>query len=251
MMELSFSSLISTDGFYWIVFTAFIAGIVRGFSGFGTAMIFLPIAGQFLEPISALTVLAVMDFFGPIFLVPKALTQARRADLTRLLSAMVVVLPIALWLLSRSEPEVFRYLVSLLAILLVTNLTFGLRYRGKVSNAMLYAIGACSGFTGGFLGMPGPPVILFYLSGPYRASIVRANTLLFLFSFDILFIVAITLMGFVSAETVFLGLIMAVPIMSGNLIGAQIFDPKREGLYRKAALCIIAVSALQGLPLFD
>tara|TARA_A100001015_G_scaffold319281_1_gene441694 strand:- start:466 stop:1221 length:756 start_codon:yes stop_codon:yes gene_type:complete len=251
MMELSFSSLISLEGFYWIFFTAFIAGVVRGFSGFGTAMIFLPVTGQFLDPIYALTVLAVMDFFGPILLVPQAILEARRTDLTRLLSAMVFILPIALWLLSQSEPEVFRYMVSLLAILLLTCLIFGLRYRGKVGTPMLYGIGACSGFTGGFLGMPGPPVILFYLSGPYQASVVRANTLLFLFSFDILFMVAISLMGFVLAEAVFLGLIMAIPIMCGNLIGARLFDPKREGLYRKVAFCIIAISAFQGLPIFD
>ena len=53
-------------------FISFVARIFLGFSRFGTVMIFLPVAGQFLEPISAVTVLAVMDFFGPILLVPKA-----------------------------------------------------------------------------------------------------------------------------------------------------------------------------------
>ena len=38
-----------------------------------------------------------------------------------------------------------------------------------------------SGLTGGFLGMLGFPVILFYLVGPYCSAVVRANTLLFLF----------------------------------------------------------------------
>ena len=116
---------------------------------------------------------------------------------------------------------------------------------------MLYGLGACSGLTGGFLGMPGPPVILFYLSGPYSASVVRANTLLLLFTFDIVFLLAITISGQIVPEAVFLGFMMAIPVMIGNILGARIFDPNREGMYRKLAFCIIAISAIQGLTLFD
>ena len=46
-------------------------------------------------------------------------------------------------------------------------------------------------------------------------------------------------------------LVMAVPIMVGNILGARVFNPDREGLYRKLAFCIIALAAIQSLPLFD
>ena len=35
--------------------------------------------------------------------------------------------------------------------------------------------------------MPGPPVIFFYLSGPYSAAVVRATVLFLLFSFNTCF----------------------------------------------------------------
>ena len=82
---------------------------------------------------------------------------------------------------------------------------------------------------GHFLAMPGTVVILFHWSGPYQASILWANALLFLFFFDIFLIITISTMGFVVTETVFLGVIMAVPIMAGNFVGARILDPKKEG----------------------
>ena len=47
MIDVSFGSLFAFDGFYWILTAAFVAGVVRGFSGFGSAMVFLPLAGQF------------------------------------------------------------------------------------------------------------------------------------------------------------------------------------------------------------
>ena len=48
-----------------------------------------------------------------------------------------------------------------------------------------------------------------------------------------------------------IGLVMAVPIIVGNILGTRVFNSNREGLYRKLAFYIIAVSAIQGLPLFD
>jgi len=241
----------TTQGFFWIALSAFLAGLVRGFTGFGSAMIFLPVAGFFLSPISALTVLTVMDFFGPIILLRNALKDARRNDLIKLLLPMALMLPVAIWLLSYTDSKVFRYLISGLAICLVLCLIFGLQFKGKVTTRMLVGIGAFSGLTGGFLGMPGPPVILFYLAGPYQAAVVRANTLLFLFSFDVLFISIISIFGFVEMEAVFLGLAMVVPIVAGNLVGAKLFSPGKERIYRFAAFCIIAFSAINGLPFLD
>ena len=54
----------------------------------------------------------------------------------------------------------------------------------------------------------------------YQASILWANALLFLFFFDIFLILTISKMGFTVTETVLLGVIMAVPIMTGNFVGA-------------------------------
>ena len=41
---------LATPGLIWLLFTIGLAGIVRGFSGFGTALIFVPVANIFLEP---------------------------------------------------------------------------------------------------------------------------------------------------------------------------------------------------------
>ena len=65
--------------------------------------------------------------------------------------------------MSGSEPEVYRYLVPLLALTPLAILIFGLHDRGKVSAPNFYGIQECSGFTGGFLVMLRAPVIMLYL----------------------------------------------------------------------------------------
>ena len=49
-------NVFDNDSIIYLVVGGLLAGLVRGFSGFGTAMVFIPIAGQVLSPIATLTV---------------------------------------------------------------------------------------------------------------------------------------------------------------------------------------------------
>ena len=53
------------EGLYWLIFAAVVAGLVRGFSGFRTNLVFLPLSGQFLPPFWALLTLVMMNLIGP------------------------------------------------------------------------------------------------------------------------------------------------------------------------------------------
>ena len=159
MLSAGLAEAVALDGLIWLVLAAFLAGLIRGFSGFGSAMVFLPVAGQFVSPIWALSILAVMDLFGPLPLLRAASKKVMRADLFRLISAMLLVLPLALWVLSRSEPILFRYLVSGLTLALLALLLSGLRLPANLPKPLLYMVVAISGATVGLAGLPGPPVI--------------------------------------------------------------------------------------------
>jgi uncharacterized protein len=58
------------------------------------------------------------------------------------------------------------------------------------------------------------------------------------------------LQGLLRPEALWLGLVLVVPYALGNRIGQALFDPGREGLYRRVAYAIIAASALVGLPIW-
>ncbi|WP_298936140.1 sulfite exporter TauE/SafE family protein [uncultured Ruegeria sp.] len=240
----------SPQGLAIILFAAFMGGIVRGFSGFGTALIFLPLATPHLGPFGALIGLTIMDIFGPLPNLRRAWLVVDKGDLTRLVLGCALVLPLGLWLLTQVEPEVFRYAVSFVALFMLAVLILGVRYRGRVSRTMVTAIGGAAGFLGGVAGLPGPAVILFYMSRPLQIETIRATILLFLFGFDFLILGYLTGMDRVTLATAGLGLALAVPNLIGNWLGGWLFRPDREQLYRAAAYLAIALAALSGLPLW-
>jgi uncharacterized membrane protein YfcA len=242
---------LQTPGLGWLIVAATLAGLVRGFTGFGTAMVYLPIAGQFLSPIEALTTLFVMDFFGPLPLLARGWRDADRPELLKLSLAMVLGLPLGVLLLTSFNPETFRYTVSLLALILLAFLVGGVRYRGVFSSPLLYGTGALGGFMAGSVGLGGPPVIMLYMASPKPITVIRANTLIYLFLGDIGMLLILGFGGILSPAAVAVGLIVAVPYALSGMIGARVFRPGGERIYRLAAYGIIALSALSGLPLFD
>ena len=133
------------NGLLYVALAALTAGIDRGFSGFGTAMIFLPVAGKYFEPVMAIIILTIMDLCGPALIVPRALRDAYKPDLFRLIGGMILTLPIALYFLLNMETELFRYIVSILALILVFVLATGWRFEGQLHSSALIGLGGIAG----------------------------------------------------------------------------------------------------------
>src|SRR3979411_309486 len=82
---------------------ALVSGTARGFSGFGSALIFMPLASSIAAP-RLVAALLIIDFIGSAPLIPNAWKQAdRKATAIMALGALVGV-PIGTWFLSRLEP---------------------------------------------------------------------------------------------------------------------------------------------------
>ncbi|SEQ65736.1 sulfite exporter TauE/SafE family protein [Thalassovita taeanensis] len=245
------SALLDFDGLGWLIAGVFLAGFVRGFSGFGTALVYLPIAGQFMPPVWTLITLVVMDVFGPLPNLPRAKADGRLADVGRMWLGTLVALPFGLMVLYAVRPEVFRYLVSGIALVVPLLLAAGWRLRGQITALMQLGTGALSGFLGGVAGLPGPPVILLHMASTEPTQVIRANIMMYLFAFDVTLLLLLGVQGQLEQTPILLGLMLAVPNLLGNMAGAAAFRPDRQRLYRAVGYGITFVAALSGLPLWD
>ena len=247
----AFASAFAIEGLWWVVIGAFLAGVVRGFSGFGTALIFLPFAASVLSPLWALIALVVMDIVGPLPNLRRAMRDGSIRDVGLLWGGMVVALPIGLWCLSLMEPTIFRYAVSVMAVIVPVLLIGFFRYRGPLTPPVMVVTGAFSGFLGGAAGLPGPPVILLFLGSRIRSTLTRANSMMYLFVFDVTLLVVLGVQGKLEWPPIMVGVVLIVPTLAGNILGAAIFRPEYDGVYRVVAYILVMVSAVMGLPIWD
>lgn len=249
-MPEALSQALATPGLFWLIVAISAAGIVRGFTGFGTALIFVPVAGIFLPPEKVIGLITTTGIFSTAVLLPRAWRQSHRREVGFLVFAALITVPLGLWLLGLVDRDVIRWLVAVIAGFTLAVLIAGWRFAGQVNGPGLLAIGAVAGLIGGLTGLTGPIVIMFYLAGQAAVQSVRANTILFLAALDVVIVSNLLLKGAIGLPTLTLALVLAVPYLITSLIGQALFDPSYERLYRWAAYGVIALALLSGLPIW-
>ncbi len=73
------------------------------------------------------------------------------------------------------DREIMRRVIAAMVLFYVAVLALGWRYRQTPGSALIFGIGAISGFFGGSTGMGGPPIIAFLMSGSHQASAIRGS----------------------------------------------------------------------------
>ena len=116
-MPEALSAALSTDGFFYICLAYLIAGVVRGFTGFGTALIVVPVAGIYLEPSQILLLVGVSGILSNLLLVPDAWGQADRGEVGIMSLAAIIGVPIGVALITTLDPLTVRWTVTLVATL--------------------------------------------------------------------------------------------------------------------------------------
>ncbi|MBC7158101.1 MAG: sulfite exporter TauE/SafE family protein [Rhodobacteraceae bacterium] len=229
---------------------ALLAGAVRGFSGFGSALVFMPVAAAAVSPLWAITMMTTMDLVGPLPALRRAWPAATPRRLAPMVAAMVAGLVPGLWLLVRVPPEAVRWAISGLALALVVPLAAGWRLRGAQGTGPAVAVGGVSGLLAGTTGLAGPPAILYFLASPLPVAQVRANLLFYLLAVDCAMLAALAAGGRLAGTAVVLGAVLVIPFALGAWAGAAAFRPGHERAWRALAYGLIAASALAGLPLW-
>jgi uncharacterized membrane protein YfcA len=228
-----------------------LAGLVRGFSGFGGAMIYMPLIAAIYEPRVAAVTLLLVDFLSST---PFAIPEFRRCTWREVLPisvAMAAAVPLGTWALIVLDPVILRWAIALLVLSLVPVLASGWRYRGEPRLPITLGIGLFAGVGAGAAQIAGPPVIVYWLSRGNSAVTLRANLMVFFFFCGVALVASYASQGLFTARTVTLSLLLGVPYLIGVGIGSRMFRGASEQNYRRIAYAIITLAALLSLPVLD
>src|SRR3979411_458176 len=88
---------------------ALVSGTARGFSGFGAALIFMPLASSMAAPRLVAALLLVIDFVSAA-LVPNAWKHADRKATAVMVSGALVGVPLGTYFLNRLDPVTTRWI---------------------------------------------------------------------------------------------------------------------------------------------
>jgi uncharacterized membrane protein YfcA len=230
---------------------ALVSGTARGFSGFGSALIFMPLASSIAAPRLAAALLLIIDFVAALPMVRNAWRNADRKSTAVMVFGAAAGVPLGTYALTHLDPVTNRWIISAFVFTLLTLLISGWRYRGEGRTPVTMGVGALAGFCSGLAQTGGPPIVAYWLGRPITALVARANIILYFASSDLFSFASYTAGGLLTVEVLKLALLVGPVYAVGILTGAQMFGRASESLFRAICYSLIAFAALIGLPLFD
>ncbi len=230
---------------------AFVSGLARGFSGFGSALIFMPLASSIAAPRLVAALLLIIDTVGAAPLLPQAWKQADRKATAIIVLGALIGVPIGTYLLTQLDPVTTRWIISGFVAALLALLLSGWRYRGKDHVALSVGVGTLSGFCSGLAQTGGPPIVGYWLGRPVASEIARANILLFFGASDFFSVVSYAASGPITIDSIKFSLVIGPVYAIAIKFGASLFGRASEGLFRGICYALIAAAVIIGLPALD
>lgn len=230
---------------------AFVSGTARGFSGFGAALIFMPLASSMAAPKLVAPLLLIIDFVAALPLLPNAWKQADRRATAVMVAGALIGVPIGTYFLTRLEPVTTRWIISGFVAALLALLLSGWRYRGEEQASITVGIGGLAGFCSGLAQTGGPPIVGYWLGRPIPTVIARANIMLFFGASGSCSAVAYAVSGLINADAIKFSLVVGPVYAIGVWFGASLFGRASETVFRAICYALIAAAVIIGLPALD
>lgn len=223
------------------------AGLVRGVTGFGGAMVMAPPLSLVLGPVKAVVVSLTLETVGAFVMFPKALPQVNWRIMGYLTIPACFTVGIGGYLLLTLDPVIARQFISGLVVVFSLGLLSGVRYSGAPRPATSMALGSLVGVLLGASSVGAPPVILYLLSGPDPARVTRANLTFFVTAISVIGLVMLAMAGAMTVEFAVYAASLAIPFMTGTWLGGLLFERMSDTGVRRFALVFMCSMGLVGL----
>jgi len=224
-----------------------LAGIVRGFSGFGAAMMMAPVFAILFTPAQAVATMAGLGTLASLQLLPSVIRDADRREVLPLTIMGLLAVPLGSLVLLTLSPEVMRRSIAGIVLLLALVLMSGWRYPVKPGRWGAAGTGAVSGFINGATGVGGPPVVLYMLAGPNKAHTNRANLITYYTFLNAGTCLSLLSHGVYTMETVTRTMALWPVQIVSIWGGTWLFRHANDAIYRRIALALLVGVALFGL----
>ncbi len=223
------------------------AAAIRGLTGFGMAIILVPLLGLVIRPDQAVVLAILLQFLiGPVG-IKTIIANSDRPSSLMIAAFAVLATPFGLWLLAHTAPDLARLLISLIAIgafiLVIMPKGQGLA-PGRVATA---ATGLAAGVLTGFAAMPGPPVVPYYLRGGFTPVTARASMMLIFFATATAGTIASTLLGLTTLPLIITALVLFLPMFIGNQLGQLAFGKVSPAVWRSMVALLLGVAGIAAL----
>lgn len=216
------------------------AAFVRGFTGFGLAVVGVPLLSLFFAPAQIVPSIMILAILAGLQLLPKIWRSIDWKLLAPTVVGLIIATPFGTWLLAGVSDNMMRILIGAAVLAASAAVQLGFRFKQRPNAAVSAGFGAIAGLTGGAAAMPGPSVIFLFLSTPIAVEAARASLVLFFQVSAMASAVSATVGGLMKPSSLLLGAALLPAMLLGNWLGDRVFDRASAKAYRPVVVVLLA-----------
>jgi len=207
-----------------------VASVLQTSTGFGFSIMATPFLLLLFLPQEAIQINIILSLIISISLIWKIRKEIDFLIVKRFMIGSIVGVPFGITIFISMNITVFKIGVSIL--LLVLTLLLILNFRVKPTRIRDFVVGGLSGLLTTSIGMPGPPLLLYFTGTDTEKGKLRATTLAFyLFIYFISLITQIIFTG--TNKLIWESSLYAIPIVFlGLFIGQIIFKWLNQRIFK-------------------
>ncbi|OUS77309.1 hypothetical protein B1748_08150 [Paenibacillus sp. MY03] len=206
------------------------ASILQTSTGFGFSILATPFLLLLFEPMEAIQINLILSLIISLALITKIKKDIDFGILKRLIAGSVIGLPLGIVTFLFLDINKLKMGISII-ILLLTMLLI-LKFRINQNKGKDLFVGGLSGSLTASIGMPGPPVLLYFSGTDTSKEKLRGTTLAFyLFIYLMSLFIQIIFAG--TSKTVWLSSGLALPLVGlGLYLGQLLFNRVNQRFFR-------------------
>jgi hypothetical protein len=224
----------------------FVAAATQQLSGFGYALMAVPLLSLVVGPKDAVALSALSGLAGTTLMAVRLRHRADRPVVRRLLVGAVVGMPLGIVLLRRVPADPLQVAVSVVVLLAVVLLATGFRLRSESPRTEV-AAGFVSGMINTSIGVGGPPVVLVLQAAETEQHAFRATTTRYFLLTNLISLPLFLASGVVASSTWALAVVAIPAALAGTLMFERVAFKVRTEHFRPLVLSLLVLSAIASL----
>jgi hypothetical protein len=229
---------------------ALFAYVVRGFTGFGTALIMTPLLLLVFDLSTVVVASAVVSIVNGVWSVAQSHGSVDRGALVRLLITALPGIALGAWLLVRVDSSLLKRIFGVLVVLFALRLLLALRPSAHLRERVRwrawvgYLAGGVSGVAGGLFGTAGPPALVYLENQSNTRFVLRATFFAYALVLDGARFVSYSAAGLVVERSLLLTAAMLPASLLGTVVGMRLHARSSEGEFRLVMAVLLLSTGL-------
>jgi uncharacterized membrane protein YfcA len=222
----------------------FLAAVVRGFSGFGFALLAIISISFVLPPATIVPAMFALEVAAGIHLLPSIWRDVHWRSIAVIVVSAIACTPIGVYVLANVPADPMKLALAVIVFVTAVALMAGFQMKRMPTRLETAATGAAAGLLNGAFGIGGPPIIVFFLGSPLALEAGRASIIASFLAMDIAGLPALLAFGLFTREAISLALVSLPALVAGVYLGSRLVGRMSEALARKVVLAVLLVMAV-------